>query len=157
MSLKVPFQNRPEGRKDPNACFNCENLSPDVNHSGNTYNAIINCELKELGRAASNGCEMCSFLQAAIDQLVDTECQSYIQDVLLTVSAVQDRSSGSLFQQFRNGENNDRSVFVTTRSSIEIHIGIRDNPKYRNVINGRTYDVILQGQSCNPLLMAIYS
>ena len=157
MSLKVPFQNRTEGRKAPNACFNCKNLSHDVNHSGNTSNARIECKLKELSQAAYNGCEICSFLQAAIDQLVDTESQSNIHDVLVTVSTVQDRSSGSLFQQFRNGGTDDRSVFVTTRSSIKIHIRIRDHPKYRNVINERTYDVILQGQSCNRLLMAIYS
>jgi len=150
MSLKLHFQNRSQSMKVPEACFNCRNLEPDGYRSGNTYNTRFNCKLDELHRAASNGYNIYSFVQAAIDQIFDTEGQSNIHDLSLVVATLSDSSLGSLLQQFRNDENADRSVFVATKSSMKIYIGISDDPEYRNMINGRTYDFILQGQSCNP-------
>lgn len=138
---------RPHNKKAPKTCFNCRNLKPDDYRSGDTCNARFDCDLSELHQAASNGCEICSFVQAAIGQVFDTEGQDDIHDLSLAVATLPD-----LFQQFRSGKTIDK-VFANTKSSMKIHVGIRDDPKYRNVINGQNYDVILQGQSVSQSVM----
>lgn len=134
-------------RNAQETCFNCRDLIPDGYRSGNTYNTRFTCKLNELRSAATNGCEICALVQAATEQLFDTEARIQIEDLSLTVTTLPDSLIGSLFQHFKKDVEVDRYVFVTKKSSMTINIRIRDDPVYDNVINGRTYDVILQSQA----------
>jgi hypothetical protein len=144
MSFRLPF--RSQSTKVINPCSNCKDLEPDRYSSDSTHYTRFNGSLKELHQAVSNGCVICSFVQAIVDEIFKNEGQSKIRDYAVSVATLPDWSLGSLIQQFKKNESAGSSVFLAIKSSMNIHFGVMDN-EYENVVNSRTYDIVLQGQS----------
>ncbi|KAF2664753.1 HET-domain-containing protein, partial [Microthyrium microscopicum] len=149
MPLKLPFQAKSQTKQTATkVCSNCRKLKASP-RSGSTgiYDGRFRCTPVELSLAALRGCEICAFVQAALQQVLDTESLKKVDDVALVAVTLPNLSVGAVLQRFKSQDQSDKSIFMARKSAMKINIGIRDDAKYDNVINGRTYDIILKDGS----------